>query len=339
MQTSSLETKCASNQTCIQSVVTKCNGCSKSFCITHYGNHRRLLREELNGIITEQHQFQNRLRQQIGSPELHPLIQQIKQWEKESINKIQQRANKLRQRLLQLTTVHTQQLSQRFDQLSEQLIDGDTYDSFIEVDLHRWKQTLNDLKTNLDTPSTIGIDQYMNNPLVPNIYAVSTVTNELFLKAFDNKVQIEENGQVAIHDNSIDTTEIRGRNIYSTGCHKIRLRIEQSTNRWTFLGINSKLTPLQSQSHSCSSSYGWSSNHAVWLNGEPKLHIPNKRIDMKNGDIINLIIDCDNLLIMIINERSEVQHELSVNIDYCPVPWQLHVVLQEPNSRLRILRE
>jgi hypothetical protein len=46
-----------------------------------------------------------------------------------------------------------------------------------------------------------------------NIYVVVTATNELFLQAFDKKVRIEENGQLAIHEVSTDPTEIRGKNV------------------------------------------------------------------------------------------------------------------------------
>jgi hypothetical protein len=336
MESSSTQTRCA---TCTETAVTNCKGCSKFFCIAHFNNHRRLLGEEITEIIEEQNQFENILRQQINNLELHPLITKINEWEKESIDKIQQRAQELRQKLLQLTTAYTNQLSQKSQQLSEQLIHGQTSDTFIETDLRRWKQILNDLKANLATPSTIAINQYMSTPLVQNIYVVSTATNELFLQTFNNKVRIEENGQLVIHDLSIGQTEIRGRNAYTTGCHKIRLRIEQSTNTWTFLGINSKVTPLGDQSNSSPSSYGWSTNNYNWSNGQPKSSLPNKCIHMKNGDIINLIIDCDKYLIMMINEHSEVTHELAVNVDNCPLPWQLHVILHEPNSRIRLLTD
>jgi len=105
------------------------------------------------------------------------------------------------------------------------------------------------------------------------------------------------------------------------------------------LGINSEITPLQSQSNSCPLSYGWSTNHYSWSNGQPKSTLPNKCADMKTGDIISLIIDCDKSLTMMINQRSKVKHELTVNVDNCPLPWQLQVVLHESNSRIRILRE
>jgi hypothetical protein len=198
--------------------------------MTHYNSHRRLLREEITEIIGEQHQFQDTLQQQIINPELHPFIKQIDEWEKESIEKIQRRARELRQQLFQLTTTLRNQLSQKFEQLSEQLIDGQTYDGFIETDLCRWKQILNDLKANLTSPSTIAINQYISTPLIQNIYVVITATNELFLQPFDKKVRIEANGQLVILDVSTDPTEIRGTNVYTTGCHKIHLRIEQFRN-------------------------------------------------------------------------------------------------------------
>jgi len=62
---------------------------------------------------------------------------------------------------------------------------------------------------NFVSPSTIAIKEYMNILLVQDIYVVSSATNELFSQAFDNKVRIEENSQLVIHDTSIDTIEIR----------------------------------------------------------------------------------------------------------------------------------
>ncbi len=109
--------------------------------------------------------------------------------------------------------------------------------------------------------------------------------------------------------------------------------------RFCISGINSKVTPLGDQSNSCLSSYGWSTNNYIWSNEQPKSSCPNKCIGMKNGDIINLIIDCDKYLIMMINEGSEVKHELAVNVDNCPLPWQLYVILHEPNSRIRLLQD
>ena len=284
-------------------------------------------------IIIEKNELQRILDQIRVNPELHPLIEKLNEWEKKSIEKIQQRTEQLRRQLLELTGPHQRQLSQKLQNLSDQIRD----DVLTENDLQRWKTILDALKKDLQTPSTIAIDEYMTDPLVRDIYVVSITTNELFLQTSDEKVRVEENGQLAIHDASINTTDIGRRNAYATGCHQIRLRVEQSNNQWTFVGINSKLIPLQNPSYICRSCCGWVSNQSIWSNGQVQRNVSAKLIEMRTNDVISLVLDCDRCSIMMINERSKIRHELAVQIDQCPLPWQLHVILHEPNSRLRIL--
>ena len=73
------------------------------------------------------------------------------------------------------------------------------------------------------------------------------------------------------------------------------------------------------------------------MDGQHSINTSTPRIEMKMNDIIILIFDCDQRKISMINERTNIKHELSVNIDHCPFPWQLHINLYEPNSRVRIL--
>jgi hypothetical protein len=68
-------------------------------------------------------------------------MKQIDENEKEAIEKLPQRAKQLRHQFFQLTTTHTNQILQKLEPLSGQLIDGQTYDAFIEIDLPRWKQS------------------------------------------------------------------------------------------------------------------------------------------------------------------------------------------------------
>jgi len=161
--------------------------------------------------------------------------------------------------------------------------------------------------------------------------------NEKFELVSDNGVRIEESGQVVIHGTKHEHIEVRGKNGYASGLHKIRLYIEKSSNIWMFLGINSKFTPLQSASYGCKATYGWTSNNDIWSNGLKNRNNSKDDIEMKKNDIINLILDCDKQTITIVNERTNKKHEMAVNIDYCPFPWQLHVNLFEGESRVRIL--
>ena len=168
----------------------------------------------MSAIVAEKNEFQRTL-------------EQLNDWEKKSIAKVQQRAATLREKLLELTMSHRRQLAEKLQHLSTQIKDDD----FTENDLRRWKKILDDLKKDYLSPSIISIDEYMKDPLVKDIYVASLFTNELFLKVSDENVRIEENGQLAIHNTSLNTTGIRGRNVYSTGCHQIRLRIEHSNNK------------------------------------------------------------------------------------------------------------
>ena len=338
MASSSTKKQCVYGDGCKQAAVTNCEGCSKAFCIKHMIDHRRLLDQEMNIIITEHDHLKNTLNQHITKSDSHPLIEEINKWEKESIAKIQTRAKELRQELLQSTGVHIDDLSKKLRQLSEHLKNGREHDDFIETDLRLWKKTLDDLKTSLVLPATISINRCDNVALVKDISInLSVVVKELFQRVSDNKVRLDENGQVAIRDASKECTDIRGKNEYVSGYHEIRLFIEQSTGDWLFLGINSKSVALICRSHNLKSAYGWSNNGYSWINGSHEKNNSSNIMEMKMNDVIDLMFDCDNHKISMFNERTKTRHELAVNVDNCPFPWQLHVILYDPNSRVRIL--
>jgi hypothetical protein len=337
MASSSTRKHCANGNGCKQMAAALCEGCSQALCTKHFIDHRRFLGEEMNVIISEHDQFQHTLNQKTTNPETHPLITQIDEWEKESIVKIRRKAKELRQELLQLATVHLDELSKKLRHLSGKLKEGREEDSFVETDLRGWKKSLDNLKENLLSPSTFSINRHDREPLVQNIYLNLIGKNDIFERVFDNKVRIENEGRVAIHDASIGYTEIRGKEEYASGRHEIRLCILQSADDWTFLGINSKSTLLQDNSHWCKSACGWSNNNCLWLNRGNQSNTSLPAIEMKTNDIITLIFNCDARKISMINQRTNGRYELDVNLENCPFPWQLHVILREPNSRVRIL--
>jgi hypothetical protein len=337
MASSSTRKHCANGNGCKQMAAALCEGCSQALCTKHFIDHRRFLGEEMNVIISEHDQFQHTLNQKTTNPESHPLITQIDEWEKKSIIKIRQKAKELREEFLQLITVPLDDLSKKLRHLSRKLKEGREEDSFVETDLRKWKKSLDNLKENLVSPSTFSISRQDREPLVQNIYLNLIAKNDIFERVFDNTVRISNDGQVAIHDASTGYTEIRGKEEYASDRHEIRLCIEQSADNWTFLGINSKWTLLENNSHWCKSACGWSNNNCLWLNGSYESNTSLPAIEMKTNDIISLIFNCDASKISMINQRTNGRYELDVNLENCPFPWQLHVILYEPNSRVRIL--
>ena len=231
MSAFSTRKQCTHDDGCKQVAVTNCEGCSKAFCIKHFTNHRSLLEEEMKMIIDEHDLLKNSLDQQINKP----LIKEVDQWEKESMEKVQQRANELRQELLQSTVNSANDLSKNLQQLSDKLAESRENDSFIETDLQSWKNTLSNLKANLTSTSTASINRRDNISLVQNISInVFTVTNDIFQYSSDSAVKISNNGQAAVRDRSQYCTGLRGKQDYITGHHHIRLRIDRFKGHWVF---------------------------------------------------------------------------------------------------------
>ncbi|CAF3102434.1 unnamed protein product [Rotaria socialis] len=334
----SLQTRklCSTAGSCKQTAATNCEGCLQSFCTKHFIDHRNALSEEMNDIISEYNCLKSTF-DQSAEPDSHPFFKDIDQWKEDSITKIQQKAQELRIELFQLIAIRKAEILEKLQQACEEIKNSQEIDNFIELDLLQWKTTLQNLKAKCDPTLAFSLEPRDDLPVVHNVSVIFTLDNELFGQVFDNAVQIQQNGEIAIHDASHNYTEIRGKNEYTTGRHRIRLCIDQSADSWTFLGINSKSTLLQKQSSSSKSAYGWTNNNYIWSNGGCQPNKSAARIEMKMNDMITLTFDCNHRKISMINERTQANYELLVNIDHCPFPWQFHVNLYEANSRIRIL--
>ncbi|UJR30587.1 hypothetical protein I4U23_018114 [Adineta vaga] len=339
MTSTAIRRECTKGQECKQAGVAHCEGCLQTFCIKHFNDHRRSLDEELNVLSGEYDDFRTTLNLEAASPFITIRLREIDQWESKSIEQIQQKANDLREELLQLKAVHIESLSTKYQGLTQQIKESRNKDDFIEMDIERWSKRLEDMKSNLISSTTIILAQHQNVPLIANLSVDFLWTgNELFDRVHSDDVQIEQDGEVVKALSFFMTAnEIRGKNNYAFGCHKIRLRIEHLTKQWTFLGINSARIPLQKSSYEAKSAYGWCNSNYIYVKGKSQLNKTDSPIEMDVNDFITLIFDCDNRQISMINERTEVRHNLTVNTNHCPFPWQLHVALRNRNTSIRIL--
>jgi hypothetical protein len=78
----------------------RCGGCLDEFCYQHWEPHRQELNKQLDEIEVNRDLFRQLLTQQIEQPNNHVLIQQINQWEHNSVKKITKAAEEARQILL-----------------------------------------------------------------------------------------------------------------------------------------------------------------------------------------------------------------------------------------------
>jgi hypothetical protein len=79
--------------------IFKCQGCSNVFCRKHVSEHRDNLRYQLDEIIHEHDQIYQLINQSTNAYD--PLMNEIDQWEENSIKKIQQVAQNIRDDILQ----------------------------------------------------------------------------------------------------------------------------------------------------------------------------------------------------------------------------------------------
>ncbi len=340
MASSSTRKQCEVADHCEQTGVAQCEGCQQTFCSNHFNHHRQRLSEEIDLIIGEHDQLKNTLIEKSNNLQSHRLIQKINDWEKESIQIIQKKAVELRHNLMQLEITRADELSQKLQSFAEQLNKSREQSDYIETDLQKWKKYLEDLQSNLASPSAIDINRHENIPIISKPYIDVKITNDSFERVFENSIRLQEDGKVVVYEGSGGYKEIRGKTKYQFGCHQIHILIEHPRNLWTFLGINSESTALQSASYKAPSAYGWCSGKFIYTKGQCGLDFsifPNNLIEMKSNDVITLTFDCDNHKISMTNSRTKAKHNLTVDIHSCRLPWQLHVILREPKSRVRIL--
>ncbi|CAF1282413.1 unnamed protein product [Adineta steineri] len=149
--------------TCNKEKITyPCQGCSKKFCLIHLTEHQHMLNEQLNHIINDYNQFKQIMNEKKQNPQNlqnHSLIQQIDQWENNSIEKIQQKAQNCRESVIESLETFINDIETKFNDLSEQLKQVHSENEFNEINLNYLKNQLIEIAQELDNPSKISIKE------------------------------------------------------------------------------------------------------------------------------------------------------------------------------------
>jgi chromosome segregation ATPase len=135
----------------------RCGGCLQEYCYSHLTDHRQELGKQLDEIEVTRDLFRQTLTQQTAESEKHALIQQINDWERDSIKQIRCTAEEARQTLLQHTIDHVKQIEVDLNQLTDQLRQSREDNDFFETDLHHWNEELKRLSKELTQPTNINL--------------------------------------------------------------------------------------------------------------------------------------------------------------------------------------
>ncbi|CAF1101144.1 unnamed protein product [Adineta steineri] len=154
-------------------ITYSCKGCSKEFCLTHLNEHQQVLNEELNHIINDYDQFQHIINEQKQNPRNLSLIEQINQWETNSIKKIQQKAKDCRENVVKSSQTFINDVEMKFKDLIEQIKQVLEENEFNEMNLNYLKNQLIEITEELKKPSNISIRQNSKS-FIPEISIISS---------------------------------------------------------------------------------------------------------------------------------------------------------------------
>ncbi|CAF1121161.1 unnamed protein product [Rotaria sordida] len=294
----------------------------------HMNEHKQVLAQQLDELILDHDQLQESSESCHYSP-----ITKIDEWERESIVKIHEIADNLRQELRIKFEKYTNQFSQRLKQLSEELKKIRNDNDFMESDLQQLSNKFNKLKLYLACSPTI---HFQDDILISKI-SISEIPDDIF-DMFAGDLKIKDNGQVVEHGPSVCHASIRGNGEYSSGQHRFQFKIESyNVNKWIFFGIISPTVKMQSNTWAIPSCYGWGGQDCTILNCAMHSGLNGYSCDFQLNDIIELLLDCDNRIIRLTNQRTQRTHMMNVDLVKCPFPWHFYLNLFYPNDRVRIL--
>jgi hypothetical protein len=312
-----------------------CVGCQRVFCAEHAEQHRLDLSNLLDKIIFEHSQCKQTIIQYTEESNSHPLMKQINDWEIQSIEKIHQTANDARKQVLNAFEQFASNAITTMTNLTDELTKAQNDENFMETDIRQWMETLLKMKKELDKPPTINIHKGGND--IPFISKIIISVSEIFDKSA-GRILIKDEGKLIANTGANGYGTVRSKGEYSTGKHRFRFKIEQTTaHKWHLIGIVSKNTPLQATAYDTPTTFGWIANNFVCLNGKLHSDYNGYQSNIEKNDIIELFIDCTRRTIRLTNERTQVTHELIVDATLCPFPWQIQLGLYYARDRIRLL--
>ncbi|CAF1590578.1 unnamed protein product, partial [Adineta steineri] len=179
-----------------EKITYPCKGCSKEFCLVDLTEHRHILTNELHHITNEYNEFKQTINEQKQNPHNHSLINEIDQWEIESIEKIQQKAQEYREIVTKSSQTCINDVDMKFKDLNEQIQQMQIENEFNETSLTYLRNQLIEIKEQLNNPSVISIKK--DSQSIINEVSIISSKKSKFNKWKQNGITVageNENGE------------------------------------------------------------------------------------------------------------------------------------------------
>ncbi|CAF0880900.1 unnamed protein product [Didymodactylos carnosus] len=336
-----------------------CQGCERVFCKKHSFEHRQELAKELDKVVKEHDVILTQLQSFETTIDVtsHALLDQIDKWEQHAKKMTQKAVDEARSKVLQSLSDNNHQLTKECRLLIEDIRPSWESEDYVETDLKKWRRQLDKIKDEFSMPKNIRIEndllslKHMLNvistpriPPTPRPYAVQSRSTKECFEKYCGFIRVEESGKLVIHTGNSDMdASVYGAKLYTHGTHRIPVKIDKmQDNYWIFIGIVSSSFPANVNASAIKSAYGWAASkkacpfvylQGIEMNGSHYAY----NGDICKNDIIELILNCTERKIQLVNKRTNNRYEINVNIKQCPFPWKIAVTLYYSGDRVRLV--
>ncbi|CAF1022644.1 unnamed protein product [Adineta steineri] len=130
--------------------IIHCVGCDGYFCTKDFKGHREILFTEMEKLVEERNKLQEKITKATkGNSLSNPLIEEINAWEKTTIEKVRQTAEQVRQQANQLMNSKSMKTTNEFRSFSDELANMKETEDYVEHDLARLKQKIDQFNVEL----------------------------------------------------------------------------------------------------------------------------------------------------------------------------------------------
>jgi hypothetical protein len=127
-----------------------CTGCEKYFCWKDFTTHREGMFTVIDKIVEERNRLQDAINNEIQhSDQPNPLIEEINQWQKSTIKKIELVAAQARAQATELLNAKRVKINIEFKSFSQELARLRESKNYVEHDLTRLNQMISQFKKDL----------------------------------------------------------------------------------------------------------------------------------------------------------------------------------------------
>ncbi|CAF0764664.1 unnamed protein product [Adineta ricciae] len=343
--------------TCNKSTgILTCHGCQRVFCGKHVIEHRQELAAQLDSIAQDYDIFKHDVSELALDDSS---IEKINQWEEEYVKKIRLAAETSRKNLQNSFDQSKQQLINACHDIAVGICTSRTADDYAENELARWKEQLEQLKSESSIQCSINITENQKSIVHSLTHPKKksdkeqTVNNEQssssnspnqdkFLDVL-GAVKLEDKGHLAKQMlTGRKHSYIQGQSLYSTGRHVVRIKIEKYKQPYhIFFGCKSSETVLKGEMEKSVDVVGWFGFNQVYEHGQCSSNCKKHKYKsnlIQQGDVIHVIFDCNERTMCLFNSRLNITNKLKVNVNNTPYPWRLLIILSHKDDCVRMLR-